>query len=195
MTGLIMAAGLVFCVWMLEMVDNQLYKELIQVIKNGLLQYGINAAVKQANQPTQQGAESAPTIYLTKIFDKRYGFVQREEFWNLEKGMFDHREIQQYESTFQANAFSTQSTGINSVTASDLANYAAGVLQSDFAINALRAHDIGILRVLQVRNPYFTNDKERFEASPSFDFVLTHKQILTAVTPAVVGVEYGIHRV
>ncbi len=40
-----------------------------------------------------------------------------------------------------------------------------------------------------VRNPYFLDDRRRNEASPSFDAVFTHKQVVRSVAPIVAATE------
>lgn len=104
-----------------------------------------------------------------------------------------YTETQQYVTMFQASALATQDpSNIDSLTASDILNYAAAVLQSDAAITAFEAVGVGILDIQQVRNPYFSDDRQRYEASPSFDFSVTHKQIVTTVVPVVISEELQV---
>lgn len=104
-----------------------------------------------------------------------------------------HTETTQYASTFQMSGLSPQDpANPNQRTASDLLNYAAYAMQSSAMIQALEAQGVGILNVPEVRNPYFMDDRDRFEASPSFDFVLTHKQIIVSQTPVVQSIEVQI---
>lgn len=57
------------------MLDNALIALLITTLNTGLASIGQSSIlVKQANQPTQQGANSAPTVYLSKIADRMYGY-------------------------------------------------------------------------------------------------------------------------
>ncbi len=64
-------------------------------------------------------------------------------------------------------------------------NECAAIIQSDSARKTLLMQGVGILRVTDVRNPYFTDDKDNFEASPSFDFVLTHRQTRMSTDPII----------
>ena len=64
-------------------------------------------------------------------------------------------------------------------------NLIASILQSSATIAAFEAQGVGIYHIGDVRNPYFTDDKDRFEASPSLDFTLTHKQVVATTTPVV----------
>jgi hypothetical protein len=98
-------------------------------------------------------------------------------------------ELQQYESTFQISALSTQDpSNPNQLTASDIANYAAWIMQSQATVAALEAQGVGVLKIGAVRNVPFSDDRQRYEFSPSFDFVLTHKQIIVS-SPAILSGE------
>lgn len=181
------------------MLDNELIKELIAVLKTGLTANGLgNVSVKQSSQPTNQGADSGPTIYLEKIGDKRYGFLRRSDRWvfDADPPYFEHKEEQTYETSFQISALSIQDPqNVTQKTASDIVNIAAAVLQSDTARDTLQSKGIQMLRVQDVRNPYFVDDKGRFEAVPSFDFTLIHEQVIISTTPAVVIYEADVKRV
>lgn len=206
------------------MLDNQLIALIGQILTSGLGGIaGLEAiAIKQANQPTQQGANSAPTIYLTKIGDKRIGTMARKAVWvpneadsistesgdiiteesgnpiGIDDGLpptgtMVYTQLQQYESTFQLSALATQDPAdLTGLTASDILNYAAWVMQSEDCITTLEAQGIGILRVADIRNPPFSDDRQRFEYIPSFDFTLTHKQTIVKTAPVIKTEEFQI---
>jgi len=179
--------------------DNLLIKEVIAGLKAGLTASGLSTvAVKQSYQPTNQGANSGPSIYLYKIGDKRYGFLKRKSEWiqTPSPGFMQHTESQWYETTFQISALSIQNPAdITQKTASDICNIAAAILQGDSCREFLQSKGIGMLRVTEVRNPYFVDDKDRFEASPSFDFTLTHEQVIISTDPVVETYEFNVDRV
>jgi len=111
------------------------------------------------------------------------------ESMNAIPGMV-YTEIEQYETTFQISGLSTQNpANTTQLTASDIVNYASYVMQSLATITALEAQNVGILRILDIRNPYFSDDRVRYEASPSFDFTLTHKQTIITVQPVITEFE------
>jgi E217 gateway protein gp29 len=101
-------------------------------------------------------------------------------------GTYVYTETQQKASAFRAIALATQDpTNPNQLTASDIANLACYVLQSQTAIQTLEAQGVGILRIPEISNPYFVDDRERYEAAPAFDFQLTHKQIIVTGAPII----------
>jgi hypothetical protein len=174
--------------------DNALIALLINVIIAGESAANIaGTPVKQAFQPTSQGANSIPTAYLYKIGDQRIGYVARRDCWDKPGGVMMHTETQQYATTFQISALAQQNpTTPTQYTASDILNLVASILQSSVTIAALEAQNVGILHIGEVRNPYFQDDYQRNEASPSMDVVLTHRQVIVTQTPIVNEYEYQI---
>jgi len=105
-------------------------------------------------------------------------------------------EEQVYESTFQVSALATQDpANPNQLTASDIVNYGAYIMQSGVTVAAIEAQGVGILKIGDIRNPYFTDDRQRYEASPSFDFTLTHKQVIISAPPILSGETFNIYSV
>lgn len=179
------------------MYDNQLISLIISIIDSQKANAGISAVdIVQAFQPTQQGVASNPTAYIHKIGDKRYGFPRMDSVWNVESGTMVETTTEQYETTFQISALSTQDpANVSQLTASDILNSIAYILQNTITVAQLEAQGVGILRIGEVRNPYFINDRDRHEASPNFDFVLTHKQIITSAMPIIAENEINIYSV
>jgi hypothetical protein len=178
--------------------------------------------VLQAYQPTMQGVNTAPALYIHKIGDRRIGSPRRHSKWvttysqlatesnqgiatesgigigadGTQQSSMVHTETQRYETTFQISALATQdpSTPMQ-LTASDLVNFAAAILQSDSFIQAIEAQGVGVLKIFDVRNPYFTDDRGQFAASPSFDLCLTHNQTLISQVPVLVSEMFKIYPV
>lgn len=147
--------------------------------------------VKASDSPQTTGADDGPTLYLTFTGHRRYGWVKREAIPDpdADVGMV-RRETQQYETTMQATGLHRQGVTRTAPTAQDVANFAAAVVQSDAWMDLLRAQGVGVLRVTEVRAPYFVNGEGEFEASPSFDFVLTHEQVTLTKVPEITGTAY-----
>lgn len=184
------------------MQDNQLIKLIIATVKAGLPTEWttLNAEVAASYQPTQQGVTTNPAAFLFKIGDVRYGFLKRHSEWvpdgSEAGGAMVHTESQWYETTFQISTLVLQTaTNVNQLTASDLCNTVAGILQGDAGREAMQAQGVGILRVGAVRNPSFTDDRDRFEYSPNFDFTVTHERVRLSTNPVVETFELDIKRV
>ena len=97
-----------------------------------------------------------------------------------------HTETQYIESTWQMQALVLQNPATpNQYTASDLVNEVASIMQSDSTRTILNNNGIGILRVGDLINPYFVDDHDNFEASPSFDFVLIYQNTRTSINPII----------
>jgi hypothetical protein len=176
------------------MLDNAFIALLLTTIISGESAAGIGGTpVKQAFQPTMQGANTQPTAYLYKLGDRRIGYVARTDQWDSVNNVMVHTETQQYATTFQFSALATQNPATpTQYTASDILNLIASILQSSVTIATLEAQDVGILHIADVRNTYFLDDRQQNEAAPSMDVTLTHKQVITTQTPIVSEYEFQI---
>jgi hypothetical protein len=176
------------------MLDNQLIALVISAILAGEATAGIpGTPIKQAFQSTMQGVNSAPTAYLYKIGDQRIGQVGRQDVWNLTDSVMVHTETQQYSTTFQFSALATQNPNTpTQYTASDILNLIASILQSSVTIATLEAQDVGVLHIGELRNPYFLDDRQQNEASPSMDVTFCHQQVISSSTPVVSEYEFKI---
>ncbi len=132
-----------------------------------------------------------------KLFDLRYGWTARTELtYDEANDVFQAPEVQKTATTFQIGSLVIQDPqDLTIPTASDVVNYMAMWLASQSTIKAFLAQGVEMLRVTEVRNPYFEDDRHRNEASPTFDIVLLHDRILPQTVPAavrVVGREYPV---
>ena len=166
--------------------DNVLFTKIIDILNSGFAKFPAvpNPVVIQKYQPVAEGVPSCPTVFLYKIGDNRLGWPEKHSCWDRVKGIETHTELQVYETTFQISALVTQDpSNPAAYTASDIINYAAYIMQSAATVTALQAIGIGIYKVSDVRNPYFSDDRVRYEASPSFDLTLVHSQIIVTNVP------------
>lgn len=138
--------------------------------------------VQQKEQPTQQGRNDEPTIFIEKLFDKPYGSAEVGYSVNSDVNLVNEVETQVYTSTFQISAACTQNPrNVSLPTASDLCDVARMILQRRSAIRYFQAAGINLLRVAdQIRNSYFTNEQDRQEAMPSFDLVVSFTRVIPA---------------
>lgn len=165
--------------------DNQIIQIFLPIIQNGLIADGfLNVTVKQSNQPTQQGIPTTPMVFFFKVFNKRFGYLGRYDKWVINQ--MQHHEVQYMEITFQVSALVLQyPITPNQYTASDLVNEVASIMQSDNTSTILNNNGIGILRIQDLSNPYFVDDRDQFEASPSFDFTLVYKDDRVSTSPII----------
>ena len=247
------------------MLDNALFQLIIPQLTAGFTNLGLSVVIKQKNQPTQQGANTTPTIYLYKVSDRLRGSPYVNNTWNqtnqaivtgsitgnvftvtavssgtvgigqtltngnlglnlwivgkgtgagatgtyilnnslsMSSQTFNliagevFTTMQQYETTFQASSLAYQDpNNSNALTASDYLNYASYILQNQTFITAIEAQGVGVLKIENARNIYFKDDADRFEANPSFDFTLTHKQTIISVQPVVTKFAFKVYRI
>lgn len=178
------------------MFDNQLFALIIATVKAQEPVVELCAPILQAYQPQDQGTPSEPNAFIYKIGDHRLGAPDRKDCYNSETGIMTHIETEDYETTFQMSAISKQyAAKTGQLTSSDILNKIAYCLQSDYALQAFQAANVGIYNILDVRNTYFLNDRGQHQAQPSFDFTMTHKQIVSSVEEVVSSVEFTLDTV
>lgn len=187
------------------MIDNALFSLVRGVILAGLAargfavranDQGLGWDVARSYEPDQQGATTQPTVYLFKVGgDKRHGSPQQLDTWDDAAQSMTHFVSQQFETTLQASVLMAESKDPAAYTASDVLNMVADIMQTDEGTQQLRAAQVGILRVAEVRNPYNTNEASQYAAGPSFDFVLTYRRERVSTVPYVVSVDSVINRV
>lgn len=180
------------------MLDNEIIAALIATVYAEATTAGLPATlvVKQANQPTQQGAPTAPAVFISKISHKRYGWGGVQNRFDATLSQQVQETNQYYETLYQFSALVTQDPAdVTALTASDVLDAVAGIFNGDTGRAALRAAGMGVLRVTDVRNPYFIDDKGHFAASPSFDLVVTHRSVKVSAVDAVTTIEINLGHV
>ena len=103
----------------------------------------------------------------------------RISVYNSISGFNDNTDYQRIETTWQIGALVKQSADTIGITASDLINTVQQILTSVGVVEVFSSAGIGMLRVTDIRNPYFADDNDQNEASPSFDFTIIHDRALT----------------
>jgi len=179
------------------MQDFELIRETITVLKAGLAARSLNdALIQQAFQPTQQGTPTPPSIQIYKLNDDLIGHPKIKDVWDRDQEIMVHTESQWMAGTFQLSTLKISDPKMTSqINAFDLASICVQILNGEKGRLALKAKGIGIDRISQIRNPFFKDDRERFEAQPSFDFTLTHEQVIILASPVVETTEFNIKRV
>jgi hypothetical protein len=171
------------------MLDNALIAILATQLEAASSTAGWGYLVAQKNQPSQEGVPTAPTIFFEKLFDHEYGYPMRTDTYQPTPDNYAHVETQVVETTFQISALVPQDpTDLTIPTASDVVGYMKLFIQNSITLAAFVSSQVSMLRVSEIRNPYAIDDKDRFEASPSFDLVLQHNRTITLSVPAAVKV-------
>jgi hypothetical protein len=166
------------------MTDNELIEVFANQLEAGSAALGWHYSVIQNNQPTQEGLSSDPIILFEKLFDHLYGWQVSSEYvlspvappgWELPD--FKHTEFQWVESTFQVTSLVIQDVrDLSLPTPSDVCAGLKLWLNAKSTIYSFRNAGAAILRVTDIRNPKFKDDRGLFEANPSFDVILQHKR-------------------
>lgn len=160
-------------------------KDLITAIRSELVrelpgQGYSGVQILQDYQPDNEGRVTGPVVYIHKISDPRYGWQSRVEFENPLTGAISRTESQWMRSGYQ---FTCLAPGYPS----DLANTCAMLMNSRSVIDSLMAKGVGIERITEIRTPYFKNDRDQFEQTPSFDVIFTHQRTITTGSNSITG--------
>jgi hypothetical protein len=179
------------------MTDNELISLLAGQMDAAVAAGGWPYLTIQKYQPTQQGIPSQPAVFFEKLFDHPYGSPCNYLTLNSDQMAFSETSVQVYESLFQISTLVIQDPEkLWLPTASDVANYIKMYLATPTSRAVFMAQNVGVLRVTSVRNPYFEDDRHRFEAHPSFDINLTYlKDIVFPVPGTNIVEEIGIYPV
>ena len=144
--------------------DNDVWQIILPLIQTPLrAETGLASLdVIQTYQPTTQGVPNPPFLMLHRIHAHKYGHPHRAQVYNSGNDNFDTTDTHIIEATYQARSLATQNpSDITQPTAFDVAEAAARVMQTDSFMDALRAQDINIYRITDVRVPYFVDDRQR----------------------------------
>ena len=178
--------------------DTKLMDIICTALEVGLVANGYpDPNVAQGFQPQQQGAPSEQAWFIHKISIHKYGYAQKIPKLN-DAGLIDVEETRVIERTYQITAFNklTPEEMTPTVkTADDMAEEAAAIMQSTSVVDALRAQGVGILRITDIRTPYFDDQHDQNDISPNFDFTVTYTRQLTSTVQPVVDYAVNVHRV
>ena len=177
--------------------DNEVLMVVIGILITGLPAIGIRGvSVKQSYQPRKTGTETGPAVYLHKISAARYGFPGKKDVFNTETQDFDHIETIWRTPTWQVDALSIQDpTNLTQLTASDIVEATADVLQQSSTRTTLLNSNIGIERITDIREGYFADEYSRYEQRPSFDFTLTYRREFSSTVPDVTDHILNVNRI
>lgn len=181
------------------MTDPELIKLVREVVIAGMATKGWSFPVVQRSQPTQQGIPTETTIYFQKMYDKRYGWPGLTTIPDApEVGKSTEITTQNMETYFQFSALTVinpKAGNDTQNTASDISNFVAALFQRRDCIRTLGKSGVGVLRIKEVDNTYFEDDRHRNEAWPTFEVVFTHQSVTTNVVNNTADVQLAIYQV
>ena len=174
------------------MTDNDVIRLFLAELNTQMTALGHTVTILQSYQPTKQGTASSAAMYFHKIGDRRLGSPRRLSEWDALSGAMIDYDTQLMETTFQLSALVRQP---DTLTASDILNDAAMVMQSEQFIKTLKADGVGILRIGEIRNPYFQDDRDQFQAMPSFDFIVSYNRTVNRSSKVITTFVTAMNRV
>ena len=179
--------------------DTKLFDVICTALEAGLVSQGyVDPDVLQSFQPQQQGSPSGETWFIHKITMHKYGHAQKSNKLNQQSGVIDLVEARVIERTYQITALKKQAPEDltpTAKTADDMAEEAAAIMQGQSFTDALRLEGLRMLRITDVRTPYFTDQHDQNDISPNFDFTVTYDKQLASIVQPVVDYEANINRV
>ena len=167
--------------------DNDILAIIIGILKAGFSALGItDVSVLQSYQPTMQGVPTGKAVFIHKINAPRYGYPGTKDAYNSGNSDFDTKTLNWRSPTFQIDGLAPQDpTDTTLLTASDLVEIAADIMQFQSTVQTLWESGIGIKRISELRPSYFIDDRREHEQSPSFDFTISYQKVYDTTTPAV----------
>ena len=174
--------------------DKQLRALIVTQLTAGLVRAGITLPVIAGNQPTTQGREDEG-IYFFQIADAASGWQSRTYSPNSLPTM-PMQDTQRVETAFQVEALVMDDpASTTSLTALDVLHVARMVIGSLPFVQAMQSSGVGVQNPSNVRAPYFQNDRDQFEMSPSFDFTVSHKRAIIQSVNSIGSGEFDIFRI
>lgn len=165
------------------MTELAIFKLIRDVLLAGFAAQGMGAVrVKRSYASTKSSAPDAPAIIMHRIDSQRVGWSGRRFYKEDNAG---HQvTMQNHAITFQFNALVPveDEESLDTLTAGDLLDTAALILQSRAMIDTCKAAGIGIERISAIRSNYVQNENDDWEQEPSFDLVVdVRKELITSV--------------
>lgn len=150
---------------------NQIYKDLISLIKTALQSNGLNWQVIQAYQQTMGNFEP-PYVMLHRLTTTNYGFQYGKDYTTTVGQTKQHKysenqiEIQSYQ--IEAKYHRTPTDNYATITGADVVRLLARWFMSEVGIAKLREKGYGILRITDVAEEYYKDVHDIYQVNPHF---------------------------
>lgn len=179
--------------------DVDLIKVFSSIIEKSLFDIDLqDVPVVQLDQPTQQ-PRGTSGVFFTNLYDVRIGWKSSDIKYDEVNDCFLFTERQHMEALIQISVlypfFPDKDNAITKRTAKDIANYLAQKLNSDNSIFIFNSVGIGVLRISDIRQQSFDNDRDQFEFMPSFDLNIVYNRKINQKVPKIKDIVYDIYRV
>lgn len=173
----------------------QIFALMRTVLLQGFAATGrTDVRVKRSFASTKSSAPDAPAIIMHRIDTQRVGWQSRN--FRLTETSATDTNVQNHAITFQFNALvPVELEDSESLTANDLLDTAAMLLQSRLMLEACQAAGIGIQRISAIRSNYVQDENDNWEPEPSFDIIVIVKKELTISVGVVTSADIKIYPV
>lgn len=165
---------------------NQIYKDLIALIKVALQSQSLNWQVIQSYQQTM-GNIKPPFVMLHRLTTSNYGFQFGKDkiVSNTPTHTENQIEIQSYQ--IEANYIRSVKDNASTITGADVVRVIASWFMSDTGIQAVRAKGYNVLRVTEVVEEYYKNINDIYQVNPHFRLDLVALQSYSSPTHKIKG--------
>ncbi|CAB4132146.1 hypothetical protein UFOVP138_59 [uncultured Caudovirales phage] len=175
------------------MLERDLSIKLVAVLNAGLIQRGITAPVRRAFQPRQSGTPNAAFISFYHVSTVNVGYPASSDVYDTVAGM-TNVQTQRKESRYTIGGLAPVSKNTD-MTAADYVGIAASILQNKAAIALFAVDNIGVQHITTLNSVYFEDEKGQNEENPSFDVILSHKDVFVSSGGLITGFTETIKRV
>lgn len=175
---------------MTVLTDNTLFSLIADTLDAASSLAGWGYLTVARDQPSPQGAVTSGVIYLERQFDDRYGWAAVSSQYNAPvspapQGTYTKSEAQWTQAHFQVSSMVIQNPSNLSIpTALDVTRYLAQYMNARSIVKALARQGAHVYRVSNIRNPWDKDDRDIFEATPSFELVVNYQSTLAFTVPA-----------
>lgn len=142
---------------------NQIYKDLISLIKVALQSQGLNWQVIQTYQQSM-GNIQPPFVMLHRLTTSNYGFQFGKDKDDVHTE--NQLEIQSYQ--IEANYRRKASDNNTTITGADVVRIIASWFMSETGIQAVRSKGYNVLRVTEIAEEYYKDVNEIYQVNPHF---------------------------
>lgn len=158
---------------------NQIYKDLIAMIKTALQSQNLNWQVIQTYQQTMGNLEP-PFIMLHRLTATNYGFQYGKDYTLANESKHSENQIEILKFQIEAYRPRGAKDKVNTITAADVVRILSRWFMSDTGIQAVREKGYNVLRVTEVVEEYYKEVSDKYQVNPHFKMELVTLQTDTS---------------